>query len=183
MNISKKKSSITKIKSGDKIFDDPNEISNVLNSYFSSIGKNLAKKIPNTNKHFSKFLGKSNANSIFFAPTTKFEVTDVVTALNNKQSAGHDELSNFILKGVISSIADPLAYIFNLSIIGGVFPEKFKIAKVIPLFKKGDSLEASNYRPISLLSSISKILEKLILSRIVNFLNAHNIFYQFPVWI
>ena len=176
MNISKKKSNITKIKSDDKIFDDPNDISNILNSYFSSVGRNLAKKIPHTNKKFSQFLGKSNLNSIFFAPTTKFEVTDVVTALNNKQSAGHDELSNFILKGVISSIADPLAHVFNLSILNGDFPEQFKIAKVIPLFKKGDHLEASNYRPISLLSSISKILEKLIFSRTMDFLKAYDIF-------
>ena len=89
-----------------------------------------------SNKHFTKFLGKPNTNSVFFAPTTKYEITDIVTAMNNKQSAGHDEISNFILKGIISSIADPLSHIFNKSILNGVFPEKMKVAKVIPLFKK-----------------------------------------------
>ena len=78
--------------------------------------------------------------------------------MKNKQSAGHDDISNFIWKGVISSIADPLAHIFYASILSGVFPEQMKIAKVIPLFKKGDKLDPSNYRPISLLSTLSKIL-------------------------
>ena len=81
--------------------------------------------------------------------------------MKNKQSAGHDDISNFILKGLISSIADPLAHIFNASILSGVFPEQMKIAKVIPLYKKGDKLDPSNYRPISLLPTLSKILEKL----------------------
>ena len=96
--------------------------------------------------------------------------------MKNKQSAGHDDISNFILKGVISSIADPLAHIFNASIFSGVFPEQMKIAKVIPLFKKGDKLDPSNYRPISLLSTLSKILEKLIFKRTMNFLKNHNVF-------
>ena len=96
--------------------------------------------------------------------------------MKNKQSAGHDDISNFILKGVISSIADPLAHIFNASILSGVFPEQMKIAKVIPLFKKGDKLDPSNYRPISLLSTLSKILEKIIFKRTMNFLKNHNVF-------
>ena len=96
--------------------------------------------------------------------------------MKNKQSAGHDDISNFILKGVISSIADPLEYIFNKSILSGVFPEQMKIAKVIPLFKKGDKLDPSNYRPISLLSTLSKILEKIIFKRTINFFNKHTVF-------
>ena len=95
----------------------------------------------------------------FFSPTTKYEVTDIVTSLNNKHSAGPDEISNFILKGIISSIAVPLTHIFNKSILSGIFPKQMKIAKVIPLLKKGDSFDTGNYRPISLLSSLSKILE------------------------
>ena len=160
MNTSKKKSNINKIRFENQVVDKPHDIANVFNTYFSTIGENLARNIPHTDKHFSKFLGKSIPNSIFFAPTTKYEITDIVTAMKNKQSAGHDDISNFILKGVILSIADPLAHIFNASILSGTFPEQMKIAKVIPLFKKGDKLDPSNYRPISLLSTLSKILEK-----------------------
>ena len=176
MNLSKKKSNITKIRLKNKNIEDPKEIANVFNSYFSTIGENLAKNIPSSNKHFSRFLGQPNANSIYFSPTTKYEVTDIVTSLNNKQSAGHDDISNFILKRIISSIADPLTHIFNRSILSGTFPKQMKIAKIIPLFKKGDDLDTGNYRPISLLSSLSKILERLIFTRVTKFLNTHNIF-------
>ena len=94
-----------------QVLENPCDIANIFNSYFSTIGENLANNIPPTTKHFSKFLDKSITNSIFFAPTTKYEITDIVTAMKNKQSAGHDDISNFILKGAISSIADPLEHI------------------------------------------------------------------------
>ena len=176
MNVSKKKSNINKLRRGNQIVDNPLDIANTLNSYFSTIGDNLSRNIPHVDEHFSKFLDQPIPNSVYFAPTTKFEITDIVTALKNKQSAGDDDISNFILKGVIASIADPLAHVFNLSILNGVFPERMKVAKVIPLFKKGDRLDPSNYRPISLLSALSKILEKLIFKRTISFLTTHNIF-------
>ena len=112
---------------------------------------------------------------MFFTPTTRYEIIDIVSTLKNKKSAGHDEINNFILKGVISSIADPLEYIFNESLLTGQVPEQMKIAKVIPLFKKGDHLDTSNYRPISLLSTLSKILERIIYKRTMNFLKTHNV--------
>ena len=133
--------------------------------------------------NFSEFLDQPNPNSIFFTPTTRYEIIDIVSALKNKKSAGHDEIDHFILKGVISSIADPLEYIFNVSLSTGQVPEQMKIAKVIPLFKTGDNLDTSNYRPISLLSTISKILEKIIYIRTINFLQAHNVFYKLAVWV
>ena len=137
MNISKKKSNIKKIRFNNKVTEDLGDIANIFNTYFSMIGENLAKNIPCSNKHFTKFLGQPNTNSVFFAPTTKYEITDIVTAMNNKQSAGHDEISNFILKGIISSIADPLSHIFNKSILDGVFPEKkLKLPKLFPYSKK-----------------------------------------------
>ena len=107
MNISKKKSNITKIKFKNNNIEDPKEIANVFNSYFSTIGENLAKNIPSSNKHFSSFLGQPNPNSIYFNPTTKYEITDIVTSLNNKQSAGHDDISNLILKSIITFYCRP----------------------------------------------------------------------------
>ena len=69
--------------------------------------------------------------------------------------------------------------IINLSFATGVYPDKLKVAKVIPIFKnKGDLLLASNYRPISLLSNINKIFEKLVYSRIFSFLTLHNCIYE-----
>ena len=81
------------------------------------------------------------------------------------------------MKQIINEIAIPLEHVINLSIIvNGIVPDKMKIAKVIPVHKKGDPLDISNYRPISLLSSISKVLEKIIHKRTIRFLKNLDIF-------
>ena len=179
MNISKNKSEITEIQFNDTIVDDVGNMANIFNKYFASIGKNLAEVIPPSTKHFSEYLGTQNSSSIFLAPTYREEILDIVSNLNNKKSPGHDDINNFILKGVISSIIDPLVHIFNLSLSSGQVPAGMKIAKVIPLFKNGDKLSVNNYRPISLLSTLSKVLEKIIYIRTIKFLKLHNIFSNF----
>ena len=179
MNLSKNKSDITRIRSNNIIFEDFDNIANIFNNYFSSIGENLAEDIPPATKHFSEYLGTPNPNSIFLAPTYRQEIIAIVSRLNNKKSPGYDDINNFIIKGVISSIVDPLVHILNLSLLSGQVPANMKIAKVIPLFKKGDKMDVSNYRPISLLSSFSKILEKIVYVRTVTFLKLHNIFSDF----
>ena len=95
--------------------------------------------------------------------------------MKNKKSSGHDGIDNCLLKSIILSIANPLAHIFNLSLSNGIVPTNTKIAKVIPIFKKGDTLETNNYRPISLLPSLSKVLEKIIFKRVTSFLCANDI--------
>ena len=179
MNIVKNKCDITKINVDNEIVEDPNVIPNIFNKYFSSVGDNLARDIPPTDKHFVDFLGPANPNSIFFTPIHKFEILDIVSNLNDKKSSGCDGINNCILKGIIPYIVDPLVHIFNLSLLNGEVPDTMKIAKVIPLFKKGDKLDITNYRPISLLPSISKILEKIICIRLVSFLKNENILSNF----
>ena len=84
-----------------------------------------------------------------------------------------------ILKIIKQNICYPLKEIINISFATGTYPDKLKIAKVIPIFKnKGDELLVSNYRPISLLSNINKIFEKLVYSRVYSFLNLHNCIYE-----
>ena len=85
-------------------------------------------------------------------------------------------MSNFLLKEIIGEIVSPLTHILNLSITNSIVPNKMKIAKVIPIYKKRNAQEVGNYRPISLLTSFCKILEKLIYSRTMTLLTS--IFYQ-----
>lgn len=80
-----------------------------------------------------------------------------------------------LIKKVIDSIINPLTYICNLSFTTGSFPQKMKIAKIIPLYKAGEKHHFTNYRPVSLLCQFSKILEKLYIVRLDNFINKHNI--------
>ena len=80
-----------------------------------------------------------------------------------KRSPGHDNIGNNIIKRIAKEISKPLAIVFNLSITTGKVPNQLKSAKVIPIYKKDDAEIYSNYRPVSVLPSFSKILERLIL--------------------
>ena len=93
-------------------------------------------------------------------------------------SSGCDNISMAIIKHTESCIAMPLAYICNLSIVNAHVPSGMKIAKITPIFKSDAPDEFSNYRPISLLPNFSKILEKLIFNRMVDFLDKYNILYE-----
>jgi hypothetical protein len=82
-----------------------------------------------------------------------------------------------MIKFIGPVIAKPLAHIFNLSLMSGTFPEMLKQCRVIPIFKSGSHLECDNYRPISLLSSISKILEKIVAEKLLFHLNSNELLY------
>ena len=86
-------------------------------------------------------------------------------------------ISNRLLKQIIHSISRPLAHIFNQSLLLGIFPDFYKLVKVIPIFKSGDKCDPNNYRPTSLLSAFSKILEKIVYNRMLNFIYKCNLIY------
>ena len=90
-----------------------------------------------------------------------------------KSSSGYDCISNLLLEKLVNVLKVPLAYIFNLSLEMGVFPDLMKIVKVLPLFKTGDSTTPNNYRPISLLPVISKVLEKIVYNKSVDYLESN----------
>ena len=142
-----------------------------MNEYFCTIGPTLSRDIPRSNKMFCDFLPESNQESIFLLPTNEEELFTIINSLKNKKSPGYDQISNELIKNVFPGIVKPLVHIFNLSIMTGIVPIKMKIAKVVPIFKKGDPQLLNNYRPISLLTSFSKILEKIVYTRTIKFLN------------
>jgi len=81
-------------------------------------------------------------------------------SFKSNKSPGADDISPKILKETRIDISRPLAHIFNLSFTSGTVPDSLKLAKVIPIFKKGDRTQPQNYSPISLLTVFDKILEK-----------------------
>ena len=91
---------------------------------------------------------------------------DVINNLNNSTSSGHDHISNFLLKKTVPDIITPLVHIINHSYSNGNFPKGLKISKVIPLFKSGDKHKVNKYRPISIISSLSKIIERIDFTRL-----------------
>ena len=111
-------------------------------------------------------------------PTAPYEVSDVINLLNTGKSTGPNSIPSKLLTVVSLYISSPLSDIINESFQSGIFPAEMQRAKVIPLFKTGCPLTASNYRPISLLSVFSKIAEKLMYKRLYEFLEEHNILYD-----
>ena len=168
----------TSILVNDKIITDPIEVANSFNNYFSSIAEDLQGKIYQGND-FTKYLGNNNDHSFFIKPTDKFEVLNIINDISINKATGPHSIPTNILHQIKHNISEPLSNVINLSFQNGVFPENLKTAKTIPIFKdKGSNLECSNYRPISLLSNINKIFEKLMHSRLYNFLSIHNCIYD-----
>ena len=116
--------------------------------------------------------------TIFLQPTDKEEIANIISSLNSNKASGPNSIPYRILFRLKNEISKQLADLFNLSFMTGIFPSVLKIAKVIPVFKKDSKLDYSNYRPISLLSNIEKILEKLMYKRLYTFLNNNNIIYN-----
>ena len=150
-----------------------------MGEYFSTVGENYANKIPTANKTIESYLGKIpiNINSIYLSPTDKNEIMKLIGKLENKHSSGYDKISNIILKRIQTSIATPLEIIFNKSLEFGIFPQKMKIADIFPLFKNKERNLCTNYRPISLLITVSKLLEKIVYNRVYSLLITTNQFF------
>ena len=158
---------------------DPDSITNGLCNFFSNIGETYAKKIGQSETNINEYIGQidSNPQSLFFSPTTQHEIKELILKLPMKISSGYDNISNVLLKKLCASITSPLSIIFNKSLEEGIFPEDMKLADVVPLFKSKDRNECTNYRPISLLLTISKLLEKIVYCRTYKFLERHDKLY------
>ena len=156
---------------------DPQKMANGFNNYFTNVSHQVCSEIPRTKKSPFDFLNNRANNSFFILPITHNEIEDIITSFKNGKSTGPFSIPIKLLKLIKTEISKPLAIIFNESILLGIFPDKLKYAKVIPIHKKGSQTDPSNYRPISLLSVFSKILEKLMFKRLYNYLDSTNIFY------
>ena len=153
------------------------EISNVFNNYFVNVADNIEKAIPRTSKSPMDYLKTSNPYSMFLSPTTKLEVEDVISNLDSTKSIGPNSIPIKLLKVLKPYISQYLEKLVNQSFLEGHFPSKLRSAKVIALFKKGNSELASNYRPISLLPLFSKVFERIMYNKLYTFLTANNILY------
>ena len=159
---------------------DPETISNTFCDLFTNIGKTYADKIPNPSKPFEYYLTKHqkiNDKSIFMSPTDPNEISSIIKSLKYKKSCTDDNISFILIKQLGPQVSDPIAKLINKSIISGVVPSSMKLAKVIPIYKAKAKNDISNYRPISILPTISKIMEKIIHKRLYTFLHTCDIFY------
>ena len=128
---------------------------------------------------FKSYLNINKLKTVFkFTPIEEEETKTIIKNLKPKNSSGHDRISLILLKASINSIAKPLTCIINQSLKTGRFPSKLKFAKSIPIFKKGDEHDFNNYKPISLLHSISKVFEKKpIYSQLFQYLTVNSLLH------
>ena len=174
------KTSIIKCIKVDNIeYYDGSGITNSLFKYFANVRENFTSMISKSKKTINDYLAKleSNQKTLFLSPTTEQEIGRIIDTLPNKNSSGYDNISNTLLKKLKPCLLGPLNIIFNKSISTGIFPERMKSADVFPLHKSKERFLPTNYRPISLLLTISKLLEKLIYSRTYSFLTKSDQLY------
>ena len=150
----------------DKIIDNDLHIANAFNNYFVSVGPILAKLTP-TSLNPIDFL-QNHYSSMVISQIHDLEVVNIIRSLNNS-SPGWDDIPSFFTKRVLNSYIKPLTVLINRSFREGIVLDEIKLAKVIPIYKSGSTMELNNYRHISVLNIFSKISERLLYNRLIHF--------------
>ena len=162
-----------------KTITDKQEIANEMNKFFTNIGPSLASVINTANKpDFKTYLSETTPSRFYIEYTDTEKVKSIISSLASKDSVGIDGISTKFLKHFSDQLSSPLSFVINQSLYSGIFPSRLKIAKVIPLYKENDEPENlfENYRPISLLTAISKVFEKVMNLQLTAYLNVNGKF-------
>ena len=129
----------------------------------------MASRIKNQKKNPLDYLNDGPTASLVMTPASPEEFIKLILKLDTKKASGSDKISNYIIKLSKNVLAPILSSLFNSCIHNGIFPDIYKVAEVIPLFKGGDRCVLGNYRPISLLPHFGKLFEKVIAKRLNSF--------------
>ena len=187
LGLSKKTSGISNIclkNEGENVFD-PKLTANIFKDYFSNLAKKLVAILPKPPKKFgeryiSSFYEKLNINSIFsFKAVDEETIVNILQNMKESKAPGIDNINGRFLKDGAKIIAKPIAQLCNLSLSSSSFPSCCKTAKLKPLFKKGSKTDPQNYRPISLLPIISKVIERVVHNQTNSFLTKNKVLYNF----
>ena len=159
------------VKNGQTV-TNPNRIAEMFNEYFVKIGKNVQDKIPPlpSDIELTQYSFNNSNKSFFLTPVTADEIRLVITSFNCKNAKREIDVDTRFIKYSNVIIPPFLCNIFNCCVNQGTYPNSLKIVKVVPVYKRGNKGNCSNYRyrPISLLSQFNKIFEKLLASKIYN---------------
>ena len=165
-----------KLTINNEIVNDSRTIANEFNNFFVSIGPALADTITCSVDPMSYV--DNIMNSMVISYVSYMDIKNTILSLKNS-SPGYDELSAYIAKQCIDNYVMPRTYIINMSLMEGIFPSELKLAKVVPIFKSGESDKVTNHRPISVLSFFSKIFEKIMYNYVINFMDKNNTTYKY----
>jgi sarcosine oxidase/L-pipecolate oxidase len=179
-NLSRSTHHITEILSNGTITTNDTEIANTFNRFFSTAGANIANSLPTTNKDPLSYLPEltDTIRYLELEGCGQILVGNTIKQMVSKTSTDLDGISTKLLKAIQPEIEKPLAHIFRLSLEIGTFPTQLKASRVIPIHKGGDTTNCDNYRPISLVNAFSKVLEKIVCTKLVNHLQQNNLLYK-----
>ena len=158
-----------------KLVTDTTLLANYFNDYFSQIGKSITSTNATPTVKFRQFLNNNVSSSMYLHHASVIETYNTIQQLKTKKSNGPDGINSKFVIFAAEIISPILTLLINSCFNFGIFPSCLKIAKVIPVFKKGEKTNLNNYRPISLLSCFSKIMEKIVFKRTIDFLNLHKV--------
>jgi hypothetical protein len=172
-------SSIDSITINGRNITEKTSTANKFNSFFTTAGSRISETVNPTRLDPNNFIPPNpNPPLLELGHVSPAVIVTTIKAFISKASTDIDGLSTKLLKALAVEISQPLSHIFNLSITTSVFPNKFKTSRTVPIYKSGNSELCDNYHPISLLSSLSKILEKLIAVQLTNHLELNNLLYE-----
>ena len=169
----------TKLVYENKTYTNEADIADIFNTYFTSVGPTLASRIRSNSstKDPTHYISKSPCHSFILSPVAESQVLNLFTNLD--ESKAYLNIPNKFIKIASHQLTVPFTKIYNESITTGAIPEIFKISRITPIFKSGDTTEPGNYRPIAIISVFSKVLEKLVYNQLINFIEKHNILYNY----
>ena len=166
---------VNELKINDSNITSTEEIANAFNEYFTNIGPNLANSIGDANSSFETFVKSAKSKMDRFKLVSVGKVVRLLNGLSNGKAVGLDKISGKILKAAASTIAPSLTHIFNNGLISNCFPYEWKMARLVPIHKKGPRNLTENYRPISILPAISKIMERIMYDQIYQYLTDNSL--------
>ena len=164
-----------------RVVTDPYKIATTMNKFFINKILRLQEQIEleetteDPIEHMKKYL-PNDITQLDWELVPQEEVVTAIVQAKNGKGAGPDGISNWILKAASRELARPLSLIFNKSISTAIFPSAWKVATVIPLWKRNSKLDPSSYRPVSLTCKVSILFEKLIHKRLTAHLRNNNLF-------
>ncbi|CAG4983697.1 unnamed protein product [Colias eurytheme] len=154
---------------------------NKINNFFTTVGGSLAEEIlkilHKTENDLANQIKSSTSmiHSMSFVPTDSYEIGKIINELKASSAPGLDGISSRLIKEAKEFLIGPLEYLCNLSLEQGQFPDIFKKAIVSPIYKSEDKKDVTNYRPVSLLPTLSKVLERLVNYRLTSFLEKNKL--------
>lgn len=177
----------TKVKSDEIVLKSNNReihgvcVATEFANYFANVATKIASKIETKPDDSPNKLGtlEHNASSFFFSPIVPEDIFVSIAALKPKKATGIDSISVETVKRCATSLAPHLVSLLNNCIEKGIYPDALKVARVVPVHKGGDKSNTANYRPISVLPVLNTVFERIILNRLLIFLESCKFFHEF----